>query len=131
MNNIKYRKSKQREYLLNLLVNSVAHPTASDIYDEMKLEFSDLSLGTVYRNLNILVEQEKIIKLDYGSTFDHYDGNCHNHPHFVCSKCNRVYDIECDDYYDISKITTNHLIEGCERKYSGICENCIKLQEKE
>jgi len=130
MNNLKYRTSKQREYLVEILKQSKDHPTASDIYDEMKLKFSNLSLGTVYRNLNILVEQKKILKLDFGSTFDHYDGTCYNHSHFICTKCNKVYDIFEDDVNSLDNIDSEHLIEGCIRKYYGICKNCIELQEK-
>ncbi|MBN2852212.1 MAG: transcriptional repressor [Clostridia bacterium] len=126
MNENKYRNTKQREQILNILLKDKSHPTASDIYDKMKVQFPDLSLGTVYRNLNILVEQGKIQKLDFGSTYDHYDGNCCYHSHFVCRQCKKVYDLGCIED-DIEKVqqTTNHKIESCLKKYYGVCENCL------
>ena len=127
-----YRNTKQREYVLNFLKITKSHPTASDIYDKMKVDFPNLSLGTVYRNLNILIQQKKILKLDFGSTFDHYDGNCEYHSHFICNRCHKIYDIEYDTD-NVIKINemTNHIVEGYQIKYYGICEECLNLKNKE
>ena len=56
----KYRKSKQRQKILEILKSTEMHPTATWIYDQLKKEYPSLSLGNVYRNLNILVEQGSI-----------------------------------------------------------------------
>ena len=74
-----YRKSKQRQKILGLLKATKSHPTASWIYEKLKHEFPSLSLGNVYRNLSILVEQGCIQELKFGSTFDRYDGNVNPH----------------------------------------------------
>ena len=50
-------------------------------------------MGTVYRNLNILVEQGLIRKIDFGSTFDHYDANIGPHYHFICERCGSITDL--------------------------------------
>lgn len=89
-----YRRSRQREGILELLRSTGIHPTASWVYDRLKGEFPDLSLGTVYRNLNILVEQGLIRKIDSGSTFDRYDANISQHYHFICERCGSIADLE-------------------------------------
>jgi Fur family transcriptional regulator, peroxide stress response regulator len=63
-------------------------------YDRMKQEFKNLSMGTVYRNLSILMDQGLINKIDFGSTFDRFDANVQPHYHFVCEQCGRIFDLE-------------------------------------
>lgn len=69
------RTSPQRERILELLKHTDIHPTVDWVYSKLKKEFPKLSLGTVYRNLRILVEQGLVQRIPSGSTFDRYDGN--------------------------------------------------------
>ena len=89
----KYKRSRQRERILELLKSTDTHPTAGSIYDHLKQEFKDLSMGTVYRNLNILLEQGLVTKIDFGSTFDRFDGNVDPHYHFLCEGCKSILDL--------------------------------------
>src|SRR6056297_3643031 len=98
------RMTKQHKAILRVLKNTESHPTADWIYEQVKKEIPNISLGTVYRNLNVLSELGKIQILDYGSTYSRYDGNPKNHYHFRCEKCGRVYDINVDLFDDINKI---------------------------
>ena len=75
MKEIKIRYSKQRVLIFNNLKHRYDHPTAEMIYQDLKVDYPHLSLGTVYRNLNQLVETKQIKKLDLGDTMVHYDGN--------------------------------------------------------
>lgn len=123
----KYRKSRQRERILDILRNTKSHPTADTIYLEMKDEFPDLSLGNVYRNLNILVETGTIQRLDFGSTFNRFDGNCETHSHFICEKCNCVSDLEIADDLnpeDLIKNSNGKKVKSFTLEFFGICENC-------
>ncbi|MBN1797117.1 MAG: transcriptional repressor [Spirochaetales bacterium] len=125
----KYRRSKQREVILRLLQSTESHPTASWIYDKLKSEFPHLSLGTVYRNLNILSEQGLIKKIDCGSTFDRFEANNHPHYHFICEQCNSVFDLKTpimnnleDQLSGLHNFTIHsHMIE-----FFGVCEACKK-----
>lgn len=122
-----YKRSRQRNYILQVLKNTSIHPTANWIYDQLKPEFPGLSLGTVYRNLNILLEQGKIQKLQYGSTFDRYDGNLEPHHHFICKKCGSVYDIKMNlDSNYLSKVehSSGHQIHSHRLEFYGICSTC-------
>ena len=89
----KYKRSRQRERILELLKSTDTHPTAGWIYDRLKQEFKDLSMGTVYRNLSILLEQGLVTKIDFGSTFDRFDGNVDPHYHFLCEGCKSILDL--------------------------------------
>ena len=90
----KLRKSKQRDRILELLRSDHIHVTANWIYDQLRGEFPTLSLGNVYRNLNILVEQGEANRLGFGSTFDVYEAKRDHHVHFVCESCGRIEDID-------------------------------------
>ncbi len=122
-----YRYSKQREHILSYIKSVKTHPTANVIYDELRPKFPNLSMGTVYRNLQILSDQGEITKLDFGSTFDHYDGYTNEHSHFVCTSCQQVYDMP-GNYPLIDQVqkVTAHQIEGCLIKYYGLCQDCLK-----
>ncbi|RCW51369.1 MULTISPECIES: transcriptional repressor [unclassified Halanaerobium] len=121
------RMTKQRKAILRVLKNTESHPTADWIYEQVKKEIPNISLGTVYRNLNVLSELGKIQILDYGSTYSRYDGNPKNHYHFRCEKCGRVYDIHIDLFDDINKIVnekTAFQVNEHRLEFTGLCPIC-------
>jgi len=85
--------SRQRELILNYLKNTTSHPTAEQIYADLKPENPALSLSTVYRNLNLLAEYGVIQKLSIGENGDRFDADVRDHNHFFCSCCNQVTDV--------------------------------------
>ena len=118
MKEIKIRYSKHR----------YDHPTAEMIYQDLKVDYPHLSLGTVYRNLNQLVETKQIKKLDLGDTMVHYDGNIQPHMHFICNYCQTIYDLDNNDKKIIKQFekTYKHHIEVIDINMSGICEKCLE-----
>ena len=88
--------SKQRETVLQTLRENVVHPTAEYIYDIMRKTDKSVSLATLYRNLNQLTEAGKIKKIEGLENSAHYDHNIHEHYHFICTECKRVFDIPAD-----------------------------------
>ena len=125
----KYKRSRQRERLLDLLSGTGTHPTAGWLYDRMKKEFPDLSMGTVYRNLNILNEQGLVRKIDFGSTFDRFEAKTVPHYHFICERCGSVSDLPLPvDEKLNERVSTStgfkarrHRIE-----FYGVCDRCAK-----
>ena len=95
MKTLKY--SRQRESIKANLMSRRDHPTADALYASIREKFPNISLGTVYRNLNLLVETGEILKLTCGNGPDHYDGNVTPHYHFVCRDCGQVYDMEVEE----------------------------------
>lgn len=127
------RKTKQRELILKTLRSTDTHPTADWIYEQVKKEMPNISLGTVYRNLGILKESGEILELNYGSKYSRYDGNPENHYHFVCSKCEKVMDIKgCEVDEELNKCVAreNDVEVFCHRtEFYGLCSEC-KEKEK-
>ncbi len=127
MESIKYKKSRQRQRILEILQSTDTHPTADWIYSILKAEIKNLSLGTVYRNLNILVDQGLAKKLEFGSTFDRFDAVVENHYHLICEKCGSVYDLDMDVDERIVKLAeekTSFRIKNHRIEFFGICKNC-------
>ena len=87
------RNTTQRNLILDIINNSCEHLTAEEVYEIARKSISNISLGTVYRNLNILVELQKIRKIKTFDGKDHYDKLHIKHNHFICLKCNKIFDI--------------------------------------
>ncbi len=79
------KKSKQKETILNFLKGTSSHPTASCIYEEVRKEVPNISLGTVYRNLGLLKQEDKILELDLAGSLSRFDGDTRSHYHFSVS----------------------------------------------
>jgi Fur family peroxide stress response transcriptional regulator len=124
---MEYRKSKQREAIYEYLKRNDSHPTAQTIYEAIRDEFPSLSLGTVYRNLNILEEQGYVRKLHYGSTFDRFDADTDEHYHFNCRLCGRVYDLplrQHDHLEEKAEEISGHKVEDHAIDFYGVCAQC-------
>jgi Fur family peroxide stress response transcriptional regulator len=105
----KTRMTKQRKTILDVLKNTTSHPTADWIYEQVKKEIPNVSLGTIYRNLNLLAEMNKITVINYANDQSHYDGNTEVHYHFRCNNCQRVYDLHLELF---EKEINNHPCEN-------------------
>ncbi len=124
---IKYKNSRQRTRILELLRSTGKHPTAAWLYENLKSEFKNLSMGTVYRNLNILVEQGLAKKIGFGSTFDRYEANTDRHYHLICRNCGRIIDLEYPFDLDLDKkveTKTKFKIEDHQIQFYGLCNEC-------
>ena len=88
------KKSKQREKIFYALKGTRSHPTAEWIYEEVRGDLPNISLGTVYRNLHVLKQQGKILELDFGEGTRRYDAFTHDHYHFICEECGSVKDLD-------------------------------------
>ena len=72
------------------------HPTAEEIYDKAAQECPNLSLGTVYRNLNSLVEAGRVRRVSIPGKADRFDHTLPWHSHLYCTVCGGVTDAEVD-----------------------------------
>ena len=118
------RNTKQRSLVLEIINNSYNHPTAYQVHEECLKVLPNISLGTIYRNLNALVNMRKIMKIDTPDNITRYD-KILSHDHFICTNCSNVYDL------NRSNISYNEYIDGnkvysCKIVYEGICHDCLK-----
>ncbi len=125
----KTRMTKQRKTILEVLKRTDSHPTADWIYEEVKKDIPNISLGTVYRNLNLLAEKGKIDVINYANDQSHYDGNTENHYHFRCNNCGNVYDLDLNLFEkEIDKIVDNNTkfeVDTHRLEFYGICPHCL------
>ena len=125
--------SKQRESIKNFLVTRYDHPTAETVYLNIRREFPNISLGTVYRNLNLLAEIGEIQKLSPGIGPDRFDGNPAPHYHFICRHCGCVMDLTVSGLDHINILAGQDFdgeIEGHITYFYGACPSCIRKLQK-
>lgn len=122
---VKY--SKQREEIKAYLSTRKDHPTADQVYTAMRTKIPNISLGTVYRNLNLLADTGEILRLQVGDKTDHFDYDTFPHHHFVCKKCGAVIDLtmpSIDSVMETAALGFNGTIEGYDIYFYGTCEKC-------
>ena len=120
------RRSKKREAILHIIQNTDTHPSAEWIYDRLKPDYPDLSLGTVYRNLTLFRESGQIRSVSVVNGVERYDAKVFSHPHFVCRSCGGVYDVDAFSF-DCTVSTLEHKgfhAESCDITYFGVCPHC-------
>lgn len=128
------RYSKKREAILTALCMTDCHPTAEWLYQQLKPDHPDLSLGTVYRNLTLFRQQGVIRSVGVVDGHERFDANTKNHTHFVCDRCHAVI--------DIPEVAPGEQVErDVGQKYGfraerhdltvfGTCDQCMKKETK-
>ncbi len=119
--------SRQRQIILDTLEEYAVHPSADQLYDKVHEKDKSISKGTLYRNLNQLADLGIIKKIDGLDNSAHFDHNIHEHYHFICNKCKKIFDIEKEDI-QIPEIKHNEgfIITNRDIILKGICSECIK-----
>ena len=84
---------RKRNAILSFLRQTKDHPSAEMVFNHLKQEIPDLSLGTVYRNLSMFKAQGEIISLGTVNGVERFDGNIEPHVHFICQECDAVIDL--------------------------------------
>ena len=125
------RMTNQRRVIIEILRSTKEHPTAEWVFERARRQLPNVSLGTIYSNLRILVEQGVARELFLGEARCHYDANVEDHPHFVCVQCQRVIDL------DISLASTviadiesyGHRVTSENLQFFGVCSQCVQSEE--
>ena len=121
--------SRQREAVIECLRNRHDHPTADALFQTLREEDPKISLGTVYRNLGLLVELGEIRKISIGDGCERYDYITEDHYHFICNHCGRIFDLDTKQIEGIHNSVVNEniaTIDSHELTFYGICKECYK-----
>lgn len=122
--------SKQREEVFNCIKSAKNHPTAEEVYMFLKENNPNISRGTVYRNLNLLVDKGLVKKISISNMPDRFDYICKEHSHAVCNLCGNVSDfnfiLEEESLSKAIREQTDLEIFSNEFTIYGICKNCQK-----
>jgi Fur family ferric uptake transcriptional regulator len=123
------RMTRQRIIILEELRKVVTHPTADELYNMVRQRLPRISLGTVYRNLDLLAEQNEILKIESAGNSKRFDGNTRSHQHVRCQKCGRVADV----MLPVPVPDTRHIIlrgftiTAVRLEFDGLCDACALL----
>ncbi len=124
------RMTRQRRVILDELRKVTSHPTADEIYNMVRRRLPGISLGTVYRNLEILSGNGMIQKIESSGSARRYDGNVKIHYHVRCVRCGRVDDLPLSTLPVLERAVRKgcgYEILGYSLEFVGICPNCGKL----
>ena len=123
----KLRYSHQRERILEYLCGTHDHPTAEQIYQDLRPEIPGLSLGTVYRNLKLLEDLGKVRRVTAYQGTERYDAICNDHAHFLCESCGRICDLICSNAQALRsaiELDEGYTLNRLDITITGICPNC-------
>ena len=124
----KPRNTKQLQVVWEAIKGDNSHPTADQVYDRVRERLPKVSLGTVYRNLQKLVADEKLQVLMLGRA-QHFDPLVKRHQHFICEKCGRVFDVLVDTENDIKPARLPHpgfKVTSYQTAFYGACKRCTR-----
>lgn len=121
------RNTLQREIVYQAVLKLKNHPTAEEVYQEIRTEYPFISKATVYRNLKVLAGLGKLAQVTVPNGADGYDHQTHGHFHMHCTECGRLSDIcmkEMPPLETLVEDSDGYVITGCEFMVNGICPEC-------
>ena len=130
INSVPMRSTRQRSIILEVLKGTDAHPTAGWIFEKVKEQCTNISLGTIYRNLNLLKDKGIIKELKFGKNTARYDANFEPHHHIFCLECGKLEDVNCNLHPELTKAVeeeNGYTIVSHQLEFSGICPDCLKI----
>ena len=126
------RNSKKRQSVYDALCAARSHPSAEQLYSLLKPQMPELSLGTVYRNLGVLLEEGRIISVGRVDGEERYDADTSSHPHFICASCGCVLDLpantDLEGYCRAVEAFTQGKVFSCSVSFCGLCKDCETRQ---
>ena len=127
-----HKHSRQRDSIIENLKQRTDHPTADMVYSDIRKVYPNVSLGTVYRNLSLLAQENTIRKLNTDDGVLRFDYNVKPHDHFICRKCGNMIDLhstnaEAELVESVSKCFEGE-IDSCTVTFYGTCEKCLKAR---
>ena len=122
------RVTNQRREIFKTVASSHKHPSAEEVFEQVRHKLSNVSLDTVYRTLSSLEQMELLIRVGTPAK-ERFDGDLRPHAHFICSRCGEVYDI----FYklDHMRLPLQEAfscgdVRQINLQYKGICKQCRK-----
>jgi Fur family peroxide stress response transcriptional regulator len=123
-----YRLTPQRVALLRLLATSEGHPSATQLYDQLRDQFPTTSPATVYKTLNLLKDMDEVLELGFSDDDNRYDGNKpYPHPHLICIRCRKITDPEVSLAQGLVQEVAQQSgfqIVGHRLDFYGLCPDC-------
>ena len=120
---------RKRDAILQYLQSVTDHPSAEKVFTQLKAQIPDLSMGTVYRNLNLFKQQGLAVSVATIKGVERFDGNTDPHVHFICQDCDAVIDLMDMEIPESLKNVAEHSSGGkvseCQLCFTGLCQECL------
>ena len=124
------KQFRKRNAILAYLQETKSHPSAEAVFAALKPEIPDLSMGTVYRNLNLFRQQGLVSMVATVNGVERFDGNTADHVHFICTDCGAVSDLEGmripQELTTAAERCGGGRVNDCQLSFTGICQECLK-----
>ena len=125
---------RKRDAILTYLRSTTNHPSAETVFTQLKAEIPDLSMGTVYRNLNLFKAQGLAISVATVKGVERFDGNTDPHVHFICQDCDAVIDLMDmevpESLKSVAEASCGGQVTECQLSFTGLCRSCLEKQIK-
>ncbi len=126
------RRNTIQKPLLFDAIQSLDHPTAAELLERIRQTYPSISMGTVYRNVNLLIEEGKVRRLAMPDSPDRYDLELHQHYHMTCAQCGQLFNIESPYLQELDRSieqSTGFSIQSHTIFFQGICPHCREKNE--
>jgi Fur family peroxide stress response transcriptional regulator len=125
------RRFSTQKKMIEEALRMLDHPTAAEVYEEIWKAYPQISLGTIYRNLNTMASEGEIMRLSFSGSPDRFDPNAAEHYHIVCTRCGRILDTDdsipqelLNQLDQTVESSTGVEVEGRTMLFYGICPAC-------
>ena len=122
----------QRKVIMDCLAWEMPHATADQVFQSVRQKMPRISLGTVYRNLEVLSENGKIQRLGLSTNQKVFDSNTSEHHHIICNSCGKVEDAileHTDILKDSISMSSGYAVTGYHMEFEGVCPDCQEKSE--
>ena len=121
---------RKRDAILQYLQSVTDHPSAERVFTQLKAQIPDLSMGTVYRNLNLFKQQGLAVSVATIKGVERFDGNTDPHVHFICQECDAVIDLMDmeipESLKNLAENSCGGQIAECQLSFTGLCQDCME-----
>lgn len=127
-----FRLTPQRRTILEELRQARDHPSAAELYRRVRARAPGVGFATVYKTLNLLAEHDLIQELQFGDAASHFDGNAQPHSHGICTRCQRIVDLEVNmspEQVLAAARGQPFQASGYRLEFYGLCSQCLQIQE--
>lgn len=126
-----FRMTPQRIAILEEIRAAGGHLTAAEVIDRVHERHPSISVGTVYRTLNMFAERGVILEFPFGNQASRFDGRTERHDHVHCTVCGELRDVEVPSAllaHQVAEDQSGYEIQGHQTIFSGICPKCRRAQ---
>jgi len=126
-----YKATPQRIAICRIILNSRTHPSAQQVYEEVKKIHSTVSLATVYKTLEVLRDLDLIQEINFPKGQARFDSYMNPHINLVCLKCGSITDLDDATVKEITRkviASTKFKPTGQRVDVNGICQKCSRIK---